>query len=162
MSDSPDTKRELLRHTIATLAYRGAKALRDAPAEFAGYRAGETTRTPVAILAHIGDLLAWALTQAEGNVTWKNAPPLAWDVEVERFFTGLAALDAYLASDKPLGAGPELIFQGAIADALTHVGQLTLLRRMAGSPIRGESYFRAEIVAGRVGPEQMPPRREFD
>jgi hypothetical protein len=162
MSESPDSKRAMLRHTIATLAYRGGKALRNAPPEFAGYRAGETTRTPVAILAHIGDLLDWALTQAEGNVNWKGAPPQPWEVEMERFFAGLAALDAYLASDKPLGSASELIFQGAIADALTHVGQLTMLRRMAGSPIRGESYFRSDIVAGRVGREQTPPRREFD
>lgn len=162
MAESPDTKREMLRHTVATLAYRGGKALRNAPPEFAGYRAGETTRTPAAILAHIGDLLDWALTQAEGNANWKDAPPQPWDVEVERFFNGLAGLDAYLASDKPLGSAPELIFQGAIADALTHVGQLTMLRRMAGSPVRGESYFRSDIVAGRVGREQTPPRREFD
>ena len=71
-------------------------------------------------------------------------------------------LDAYLASEEPLAASPERIFQGPIADALTHVGQLAMLRRMAGASMRGENYFVAEIVAGRVGPQQAPPKREFD
>ena len=162
MSQRPDTKREMLRHAIATLAYRGGKAVRNAPPSVAGFRAGEKTRTPVEILAHIGDLLDWALSIARGKETWRNAPPRSWDEEVERFFAGLAALDAHLASGAPLACPPEQMFQGPIADALTHVGQISMLRRMAGSPVRGESYFRADIVTGRVGPEQSLPRREFD
>jgi hypothetical protein len=157
-----DPKRELLRHTLATLAYRGGKAVRGAPAEFGVYRAAETTRTPGQILAHIGDLLDWSLSVAKGKEEWFNSAPLAWDQEVQRFFAVLERFEAYLASDAPLEESPEKLFQGPIADALTHVGQIAMLRRMAGSAIRGENYHRAAIALGRVGPEQTPPRREFD
>src|SRR5690348_5886209 len=125
------TGREMLRHTVATLAYRGGKALRDAPAGFAGFRAGETTRTPGQILAHIGDLLDWGLWLAKGEQKWHDSDPLPWEQGVERFFAGLAAFDACLASEQPLGYSAEKLFQGPVADALTHIGQISLLRRMA-------------------------------
>jgi hypothetical protein len=157
-----DDKRAFLRHTVATIAYRGGKALRGAPAAFATFRAAPTTRTPIEIVAHVGDLFDWALSIAQGAERWSNAEPLVWDREVARFIETLQRFDAYLASDAELAAPAEKIFQGAIADALTHVGQLTLLRRASGAPIRGENYARAEIVAGRVGPDQTAARREFD
>lgn len=157
-----DPSRRLLRHTVATLAYRGGKVIRGAPEGFGDFRAGETSRSAVAILAHIGDILDWALWLAKGEKPGRNAPPGTWDAETGRFFAGLAALDAYLASGAPLAAAPESLFQGPIADALTHVGQLALLRRLAGTPVRGENYFKADIAAGRVGPEQPAPVREFD
>ena len=157
-----DPKRDLFRHTLATLAYRGGKALRGAPPEFAAYHAAETTRSPGQILAHIGDLLDWSLSVAKGKEEWFNSAPLPWDQEVERFFAALARFDAYLASDAPLHESEEKLFQGPIADALTHVGQIAMLRRMAGHAVRGENYHRAEVAAGRVGPDQTPPRREFD
>lgn len=157
-----DSKRDLLRHTVATLAYRAGKTLRGAPAEFAGFRAGTSSRTPAEILAHMGDLLDWACWMAEGEHRWHPCEPLPWDREVARFFAGLERLDRRLAAPEPLGFPPEKLFQGPIADALTHTGQLAMLRRLAGSPVRGENYFRAEIEAGRVGPEQATPVREFD
>lgn len=158
----PDSKREMLRHTVATLAYRGAKAVRDAPESFASFKASPTTRTPAEILAHVGDLLDWALSIAKGNETWQNSEPLPWSEEVARFHTTLARYDEYLASDGGLSATCERMFQGPIADALTHVGQLTMLRRIAGEPIKGENYSRAKIEAGRVGSDQEKPKREFD
>lgn len=157
-----DPARELLRHTVATLAYRGAKAIRDAPEGFEALKVGETTKTPGAILAHVGDLLDWALSMADGTPAWADSEPLPWADEVTRFHAGLAKLDAVLASDAPLATPPEKLFQGPIADALTHVGQIALLRRLGGGPVRGENYFKADIAAGRVGPEQAPPKREFD
>jgi hypothetical protein len=157
-----DPKRELLRHTVATVAYRGGKAVRDAPATFATFRAGDTTRTPAAILAHVGDLFDWGLSIASGAQAWDNSTPLAWDDEIARFFTTLHRFDEYLASDAPLACQPEQLFQGPIADALNHIGQLAMLRRLAGAPIKGENYYRADIARGRVGADQTPPRREFD
>ena len=157
-----DPRREMLRHTLATLAYRGGKALRGAPAGFESFRAGDTSRTAGQILSHLGDLLDWGLSIAKGKEAWREGGPLPWDQGAERFFASLGALDAQLASDAPLGATAEKLFQGAIADALTHVGQIALLRRLAGAPVRGESYFRSDIVIGRVGPDQSAPRREFD
>ncbi len=162
MSTATDPKREMLRHTVATLAYRGGKTLRDAPAGFAAFRAGEATRTPAQILAHIGDLLDWALSLAEGRQRWNDSAPLPWEQEVERFFQALKKLDDYLASAAALGRPAEKIFQGPIADALTHVGQLAMLRRLAGAPVRGENYHKAEIAIGRVGPDQSDRRVEFD
>ena len=81
---------------------------------------------------------------------------------LRRFFNRLAELDRFLASDAPLSHSPELLIQGPLADAMTHVGQLALLRGAAGAPVRPESYARANIVAGCVGLEQSPPGREFD
>lgn len=156
-----DEKRELLRHALATVAYRGGKAVRDAPPAFDTFRGGETARSAGEILAHIGDLFDWALALARGTHVWHDSEPLAWDREVERFFRTLAAFDAMLAGHEPLGVPPEKLLQGPIADALTHIGQIAMLRRLAGAPVRGENYFQADIAAGRVGSEQAPPRREF-
>ena len=154
--------RALLRHTVATLAYRGGKALRGAPEGFAEFRAGGTTRTPGQILAHVGDLLDWALALARGERVWKDSPPLSWEAGSRRFFEGLERFEALLASDEPLRSAPEKLFQGPVADALAHVGQIALLRRLAGGPVRGENYFKADIEAGRVGEDQAAPRMEFD
>jgi hypothetical protein len=162
MAEHTDAKREFLRHTVATLAYRGGKALRAAPEGFATVRVTETTRSAGEILSHIGDLLEWALWLAKGQHVWRDAVPQSWDAGVERFYKGLQRFDEYLASDAPLGAAAEQLFQGPIADALTHVGQIATLRRLAGSPVRGENYFKAEIVAGRVGTDQSSRRVEFD
>ena len=159
---SLDSSRQMLRHTVATLAYRAGKALHGAPESFAEFNTGERGRTPGRILAHMGDLMDWALSIARGAQAWHDSAPLPWPQEVERFFAGLRAFDEYLASDQPLASPPEKLFQGAIADALTHTGQINMLRRMAECPIRGENYYRADIVAGRVGPEQAAPVREFD
>ena len=159
---SKDTKREMLRHTVATLAYRGTKAVRGAPESFASFKASPTTRTPVEILAHVGDLFDWALTLAKGNETWQNSEPLPWNEEITRFHAALASYDEYLASGGELSATCERMFQGPIADALTHVGQLTMLRRIAGEPIKGENYSRAKIEAGRVGADQEKAKRQFD
>jgi hypothetical protein len=157
-----DDKRALLRHTVATVAYRGGKAVRGAPASFASYSADGSPRTPAKILAHIGDLFDWALSQAKGAEAWTDSTPLEWDREVDRFFASVARFDDFLASDTPLAMPHERIFQGAIADALTHVGQLAMLRRLAGAKIKAENYSRADIVAGRIGADQTAPRREFD
>jgi hypothetical protein len=156
-----DGKRELLRHAVATIAYRGAKPLRDAPASFAAFKASPTTKTPVELLAHVGDLFDWALSICEDAQKWRDSPPLPWDQEVERFFTTLAAFDAFLASNAPMPCAEEKLFQGPVADALTHVGQIAMLRRLADSPMRSENYFNADIAAGRVGRVQKTPKREF-
>jgi hypothetical protein len=157
---SDQAARTLLRHTVATLAYRGGKAIRDAPAEFAAYDGG--TRPPLKIVAHIGDLLDWAASMANGTRKWNDSAPLPWDEECARFFAALQAFDDYLASDAPIECPLEKLFQGPIADALTHVGQLTMLRRMSGAPMKSENYFAADMAAGRVGKEQAVPRKEFD
>jgi hypothetical protein len=158
----PSTSRQLLRHAIATLAYRGGKALRGAPDGFADFRAGDTTRTPGEILAHIGDLLDWGLSLAKGSQEWRSSAPLPWDQGARRFFAALEAIDAYLASDVALGCSAEKLLQAPVADALTHIGQISMLRRLAGAPVRAENYLQAEIVAGRVSAAQAAPKLEFD
>lgn len=162
-TNSSDPTRELLRHLTATLAYRAAKVLRDVPVDFAEFSNGPRTRQPVQILAHLADLMAWAVHMAEGEYRWEPAGSRDWNVELSRFYSELARLDAVLASSKPLPKNsPEMLIQGPLADALTHVGQLAMLRGAAGAPVRPEGYARAEIVAGRVGLEQAAPRREFE
>ncbi|MGZ4858267.1 MAG: hypothetical protein ACXV8M_01810 [Candidatus Angelobacter sp.] len=156
-----DPSRQLLRHTLSTLAYRAGKTVRDVPESFATFAATETCRKPAQILAHMGDLFDWALSIAQGKQAWHDSEPLPWSQEVERFFKTLQAFDTCLASDAPLAASAEKLFQGPVADALTHTGQIAILRRLAGCPIRGENYYRAEIVAGRVGHDQAAPVREF-
>ena len=159
----PDTvsARDLLRHCLATVAYRGAKSLRDAPDSFADFRVGDNGRTPVQILAHLGDLFEWALSLCKGKQAWHDSKPLPWHQEVDRFFKTLGDFDDYLASSEPLHTSPEQLFQGPVADALNHIGQIAMLRRLAGSPIKGENYLQADIACGRVGKDQPAPKREF-
>jgi len=151
----------VLRHLVATLAYRAAKVLRDVPPEFATRSFGDSTRRPVLIVAHLADLMAWAVSLARGEYAWKAEGTQDWSVEVARFVDNLESLDRELASDSFTGSIEKLI-QGPLADALPHVGQLAMLRGMAGVPVRPESYARAEIARGRVGLDQAPPGREFD
>jgi hypothetical protein len=158
----PDDARGLLRHSLAVLAYRGGKALRDVPEDFAQFDAGCGTRTPLQVLAHIGDLVEWAVSLADGGHRWSEAEPEGWAGQSARFHAGLAALERRLLDPRPLGCSAERLLQGPIADALTHFGQIALLRRLAGGPIRGENYFKADIKAGVVGPSQPAARLEFD
>ncbi|HTC58091.1 MAG TPA: hypothetical protein VK706_16865 [Candidatus Sulfotelmatobacter sp.] len=156
-----DPKRELLRHTLATLAYRGGKAIRNAPEGFAVFHIDEGVRAPGQILAHVGDLMDWGLSMAIGKPEWHDSKPLAWESETERFFAALKKFDDYMASQEPLQAPVEKLFQGPIADALTHVGQIAILRRLAGEPVKAENFYKAEIVVGRVGAEQTSRKKEF-
>ena len=162
-SPIPETisARDLLRHCLATIAYRAGKVLRDSPKSFATFQPPEKARTPEQILTHMGDLQDWALSTAIGKPTWKDSQPLPWEQEVQRFFEALKRFDDYLAGEEALHASPEKLFQGPVADTLNHVGQLAMLRRLAGVPVKGENYFKAEIAAGRVSAEQSPPKHEF-
>jgi hypothetical protein len=151
----------MLRHAVATLAYRCNRAVDGAPAEFGSFRPSPKTRTPCEILAHMGDLFDWALHLADGKQVWHYSPALEWSAAAARFFAALEAFDRRLERDEPV-RDAERIFQGPVADALTHVGQLAMLRNMAGCKMRGENYFAANIRAGNVGAQQAPPAMEFD
>jgi hypothetical protein len=155
-----NASRPMVRHLIATLAYRAAKVLRDAPPSFHTATFGSATRRPVLIVAHMADLMAWALTIARGSTKWTAGGGEDWNVELQRFLDGLAELDRAVAGDAMAGSCETLI-QAPLADALTHVGQLAMLRGMAGCPVKPESYAKADIVAGRVGLEQSAPGFEF-
>jgi hypothetical protein len=157
-----DPKREFLRHTLATVAYRGGKALRDPPESFATLKISDRSRTPIEILSHIVDLYDWALSLAQGKEAWFNSTPQTWEADVERFFESLKRFEDFLSSEEPLACDPEKLFQGPIADSLTHIGQIGMLRRVGGAQVKGENYFRAEISSGSVGRKQKPPVREFD
>jgi hypothetical protein len=150
-SGSADPTRELLRHTLATLAYRSGKAVRHAPEDFAAFQAGEGVRTPGQILAHMGDLFDWALSIAAGRQKWHDSKPLPWGQEVERFFAALKKFDDFLASTEPVQVPLEKLFQGPVADALSHIGQLAILRRMARAPVKGENYYVADIRREELG-----------
>ena len=158
-SSAMDEKRDLLRHTLATLAYRTVRALEYAPESFANFESAG--RSPVQILAHMGDLFLWALSMAQGNPGWHNTQPLAWPQEQQRFFAALSAFDAYLASSSKVHAPIERLMQGPVADALTHAGQLAMLRRLAGSPTRGENFYVAAITIGQINSVQPEPVKPF-
>lgn len=146
-------KRELFRHVVATVAYRGGLAVSDAPENFAVLRVDETVRTPGELLAHICDLLEGSLYLVKGEMVHLTSAPLSWEKDVARFFSAVKEFDSYLASGAPLACPVEKLIQGPVGDALTHVGQIVMLRRMAGKPVRVEAYFTAEIVAGEVNEE---------
>ncbi len=158
---SPDLSREFLRHTLAALAYRAARACEHAPPGFGEFRASPLTRSSGEILAHMGDLFDWAASLAAGKPEWKPAKPQAWEQDVERFFAALARFDAALAKGGPIDVPLERLFQGPVADALTHVGQLALLRRAADSPQVGENYVKADIVMGRITKDLAAPVAPF-
>lgn len=157
-----DPARTALRQMAATLAYRAAKVLRDAPADFGTKSFGDSTRQPVKILAHMGDLMTWGVSIANGGYTWQPAGSDDWQTEVDRFFAGLAALDEAIAADGDFTGDINKLIQGPLADALTHVGQLAMLRGMMHAPVKPESYARAIITVGRVGLDQEAPKAEFD
>jgi hypothetical protein len=154
-----DEKRELMRHVLATVAYRAARALDGAAEGFAGFDGAG--RTPEQILAHMGDLFDWALSMAKGDQRWTPVPPRGWAEEKQRFFAALTAFDAYLASDQPVHAPLERLLQGPVTDALTHVGQLAMMRRLAGSPARGENFYVAAVAVGQVGAKQPAAVKPF-
>jgi hypothetical protein len=161
-TDTASAERHLLRHALATIAYRACRVIVDPPTSYATLQIGPGSRTPEQILAHMGDLMDWALSLARGAETWHSSTPLPWEGEVDRFFAAMGRLDAYLASDAALGLPPERLLQAPIADTLTHVGQLAMLRRVAGRPVRGEHYGHARIEVGHVGRDQPPPRTTID
>ena len=153
MSEIPPEEpatRLFMRHALATLAYRAGKTVRGTPPAFGEYRASPNSPRCVEILAHMGDLMDWVLRMVQGAPSWTTATPLPWDQEI--------------ASGAPIRWEPGRVFQGGIADALTHTGQLAMLRRISGFKMKGESYARADIVVGRVGIDQTPadPKYEFD
>jgi hypothetical protein len=158
------TTRLILRHLVATIAYRAGKAVRDTPREFGAYRQTPDSPSSADILAHMGDLMEWVLRLMRGEWTWTTAVPQAWDGEIDRFFRTLKALDDELASGAPIKLDPAKLIQGGLADALTHTGQLAMLRRLSGHKMKSESYARADVVVGRVGLDQTKPvpRNEFD
>ncbi len=154
-----NSDRELFRHSLATLAYRAARALEHAPASFAAFDGAG--RTPIQILAHMGDLFDWALSMAQGNQRWHSSEPLPWDAEKVRFFAALQAFDSYLISGQHNHAPFDRLLQGPVADAFSHVGQLAMMRRLAGSAIRGEDYYVAQIETGQVSDDLPPAIKPF-
>jgi hypothetical protein len=141
---------ELFRHTLSTVAYRGGKALRGAPDNFSDFRIGSAGRTAGEILAHVCDVLDWGLIMAKDKHVWHESAPQAWDRDVERFFAVLREFDNFLASGAPLQAPLDKLVQGPVADVLTHVGQIAMLRRLAESPLKAENFFKADIVIGHI------------
>jgi hypothetical protein len=143
-----DPKRELLRHLLATVAFRSRVALKDAPPNFAHFRVAESSRTPAETLAHIGDLIIGSKYLLQGEVVLLRSEPLSWDDEIARFYLAVNDLDSLLDSNATLANPIERMVQGPIGDALTHVGQIIMLRRIFGSPVREAQYFTAEVVPG--------------
>jgi hypothetical protein len=157
-----NSKRELLRHIIAVLVYRVSKILRDAPKQFATFRVSPDSRSPGEILEHIGDLFDWALSKSMGKRVRSEPNLKNWNNTVSRFYNSVRKFDMFLANENEIDCPVEKLLQGPIADALTHVGQLAMIRRLVGAPVKGENYFDADIAIGRIGPEQSHPIKEFD
>jgi hypothetical protein len=153
-----DAKHDLLRHFLAALAYRTQKALRNAPAEFGDFSAGEGVRTPTELVRHMTSVLGYARTFFIGG-QYRPEPLPSLKDEVVRFHDILAELARHLDAGSPLSGDvtPERLLQGPFSDAMTHAGQLSLLRRLAGIPVPPENFILADINAGRFGPEQAEP-----
>jgi len=149
--------RSLLQHFLAAIAYRTQKALRDAPAGFADFRAGENVRTPHELLWHMTRVIGYAGTMLRGG---EFKPPAmdTFDAEVARFHATLAALHRDLGDDAlQAQIADEQFLQGPLSDVMTHVGQLAMLRRLAGSPIAPEDFIFAKVRTDNVGAEQPLP-----
>lgn len=151
--DLPTVERELLRHLLATIAYRASQSLVEAPGSLAEARASNTHRTAIEIVGHMADVLAWALSNARGAEEWVTLEG-TWTEQVERFYCVLEELDAHL-KEKPVSCSPCRLIQGPLADTLTHVGQLASLRRSCGSPVPPQNYFLAEIRVGEIRPTSL-------
>lgn len=152
-----EEKREMLRHFLAALAYRTQKALRGAPSSYAEFRLAEKARTPHEIVAHMDSVLGFALTCFEGG-TYRPQPLPDFQAEVLRFHGKLEGLARHLEQRTPFrGTTPERLLQGPFADVMTHVGQLAMLRRLAGSPVPPENFMAADVSPENLGPDQPPP-----
>jgi hypothetical protein len=154
-----DEKRDFMRHALAALAYRASRALDGAPDDFAAFTG--CGRTPAQILAHMCDLFDWSLSIAQGHSRWHNSEPLPWAEEKQRFFSALTAFDQALAGPEPVHGSLERLLQGPIADAINHVGQLAMMRRLAGYKIPGENFYLADIKPGQTGADQPEPVKTF-
>jgi len=151
-----DPKRTVLRHFLAALAYRTQKALRGAPESFPDFRAIDNVRTPHELLWHMSGVLGYARTLLVGGV-WQPER-VSFADEVRRFHELLQDLDQHLDAGTALrGVSVEQLLQGPLSDAMTHAGQLAMLRRFAGSPVPSENFIFAEVRAGHLGPEQSLP-----
>ena len=152
-----DTTRALLRHFLAALAYRTQKALRGAPPSFGAFDAGQGVRTPAALVRHMTSVLGYAQTRFTGG-RYRPDPLPDLGAEVARFHAMVADLAAHLERGDPLiGITPEQLLQGPFSDAMTHAGQLALLRRLAGIPVAPEDFVEAAVSAQRLGPDQALP-----
>jgi hypothetical protein len=152
-----DAERALLRHFLAALAYRTQKALRDAPPGFGDFRAAPEVRTPAELVRHMTSVLGYARTFFRGGRYHPDALPSLED-EIARFHAMLEELAAHLAAgDEMREATPARLLQGPLSDAMTHAGQLALLRRMAGSPVPPENFVFAHIDPANLGAAQPPP-----
>lgn len=148
---------ELLRHTLATLAYRFQKAVTDSPPGFEHFQAGNGVRNPLEIVRHMTHDLLYVIMQLnEGRVERIPTPdPIDWQGEISRFHNTLARIDALLLSFKRDSlADLKLLLQGPLSDVMTHIGQIAMIRRLAGSPVKGESFMRARIITGGVSDKQ--------
>ena len=155
-----DDKRELLRHFLAALAYRTQKALRGAPENFGSFRAVEGLRTPAQLVCHMTSVLGYARTFFVGGSYRPDELPSLRD-EIRRFHEMLEDLSRHLAAGPPLrgGISAERLLQGPFSDAMTHAGQLAMLRRLAGIPVAPEDFSMANISPERLGPDQPEPAR---
>lgn len=155
-SPTPDTT-QLLRHTLATLAYRANRVLADAPEGFGDFDAGQGVMTPRKMVNHMSMILAYAKSRLTGEEFQRPTEVDDWSMEVDRFYETVSALDK--AAEAGFRADGEMVLrmlQGPILDALTHVGQLSLLRRLAGSPTPKDNYIKAQIELGKTGKDQAP------
>ena len=141
-----DQHRPALKHLVSTLAYRCSKSIDDAPSSFAGTRFGDDHWDASEILAHISDLMIWTRRMLDGDSSWVDRKRGDWDAEVTAFRASCDAVIERLDDGTAMQAEAHRLIQGPLADALTHVGQLASLRRVAGAPIGGESYFKADIA----------------
>ena len=153
-----EDKRKLLNHFLAALAYRTQKALRAAPEDFGSFRVAEGVRTPAELVRHMASLLGYARTFFVGGHYWPE-PLASFTEEIERFHEMLGLLAQHLRNGDELQEGmtEERLLQGPFSDAMTHAGQLALLRRLAGAPVAPENFIVAEIRAERLGPDQAEP-----
>jgi hypothetical protein len=149
-------KRGMLRHFIASIAYHTTKAIRDAPAMYPEFDPGKGVRTPRQIIHHIAGVLTYAHSFFEDYET-TYLEHQTWDAEISRFYEILSKLDNSLKEKDPRTVTEEQLLQGPLSDAMAHIGQLLMLRRLVGSPVPSENFIFAEITKGVVGPNQPEP-----
>src|SRR5216117_1871639 len=155
-----DRDRALLRHFLGAIAYRTQKALRDAPAHYPAFSAGNRVRTPVELIRHMTSLMGYVRTLFQGGSYPVKPEPLpSFTAEVERFHEMVEAVGTLLASNAKCSISTEQLLQGPFADTMTHVGQLAMLRRLADAPVAPENFIYPDIRDDRLHADQPPPAR---
>ncbi len=133
-----------IQHFLKVLSYRFEKAIHNAAESYPKHASGHGIRTPLELLGHMNGVLEFAISSLK-NQPRRNIPEQSWQEQITLYYEKLKELNQLMQENSFDTDTLERILQGPLADAMTHIGQLAMMRRLANSAIAGENYFAADM-----------------